>query len=159
MAKPDREVIVVVGDGSYLMMNSEIATTVMLNKKVIIVVLDNRGFGCINRLQRGTGGASFNNLLDEGTFTETTAPKVDFAAHAKALGAESESVSSLEALEAALGRARAASQSYVIAIDTDPYLTAEGGSWWEVGVPEVSERETVTQAYREQQIAKQKQPY
>lgn len=159
MAKPDREVIVVVGDGSYLMMNSEIATTVMLNKKVIIVVLDNRGFGCINRLQRGTGGASFNNLLDEGTFTETVAPKIDFAAHAKALGAESESVSSLEALEDALGRARAASQSYVIAIDTDPYLTAEGGSWWEVGVPEVSERETVTEAYREQQIAKQKQPY
>ena len=63
MAQPDREVVVIVGDGSYLMMNSEIATSVMLGVKLIIVVNDNRGFGCINRLQHATGGEPFNNLL------------------------------------------------------------------------------------------------
>ena len=63
MAAPDREVIVMVGDGSYLMMNSEIATSVMLGLKLIIVLLDNGGYGCIDRLQRATGSASFNNLL------------------------------------------------------------------------------------------------
>ena len=65
MAKPDREVIVMVGDGSYLMMNSEIATSVMLGRKLIVVVLDNRGFGCINRLQQAVGGVPFNNLFDD----------------------------------------------------------------------------------------------
>ncbi len=64
MARPEREVVVMVGDGSYLMMNSEIATSVMLGLRLTIVVLDNRGFGCINRLQRATGGESFNNLLE-----------------------------------------------------------------------------------------------
>ena len=63
MAQPDREVVVMVGDGSYLMLNSEIATSVMLGVKLIIVLLDNRGFGCINRLQKATGGARFNNLF------------------------------------------------------------------------------------------------
>ena len=85
MAQPDREVVVMVGDGSYLMMNSEIATSVMLGRKLTIVVLDNRGFGCINRLQRATGGESFNNLFEH---TEhVTLPEIDFAAHAASLGA------------------------------------------------------------------------
>src|SRR3546814_4774878 len=65
MAEPQREVVVLVGDGSYLMMNSELATSVMLGLKLLVVVLDNRGFGCIDRLQRATGGAGFNNLLDD----------------------------------------------------------------------------------------------
>ena len=64
MAHPDREVVVMVGDGSYMMLNSELATSVMLGHKLIVVLLDNRGYGCINRLQMATGGASFNNLLD-----------------------------------------------------------------------------------------------
>ena len=76
LAHPEREVCVLVGDGSYLMLNSEIATSVALGAKLTIVVLDNRGFGCIERLQAATGGASFNNLLSD------TAPRVDFAAHA-----------------------------------------------------------------------------
>src|SRR5258707_5119965 len=63
LACPDREVIVMVGDGSYLMMNSEIATSVILGRKLIIVVLDNRGFGCINRLQRATGGEGCHKQL------------------------------------------------------------------------------------------------
>ena len=78
MAQPDREVIVMVGDGSYLMINSEIATSVMLGIKIIIVVLDNRGFGCINRLQKATGGARFNNLLEDAH--HETLPEIDFAA-------------------------------------------------------------------------------
>ena len=82
MALPDREVMVVVGDGSYLMMNSEIATSVMLGQKLIIVVLDNRGFGCINRLQQATGGAPFNNLLRDAR--HEALPDVDFVAHARA---------------------------------------------------------------------------
>ena len=65
MALPDREVVVLVGDGSYMMMNSELATSVMLGQKVIVVILDNRGFACINRLQMATGGDNFNNLLDD----------------------------------------------------------------------------------------------
>src|SRR5690606_21265724 len=65
IARPDDDVIVMLGDGSYMMLNSEIATSVMLGKKLTIVVLDNRGFGCINRLQMATGGANFNNLLKD----------------------------------------------------------------------------------------------
>ena len=82
MASPSREVFVVVGDGSYLMLNSELATSVMLGQKITVVLLDNRGFGCINRLQRGTGNAGFNNLLED---CHGDAPDIDFAAHAKAL--------------------------------------------------------------------------
>ena len=83
MADPTREVVVMVGDGSYLMMNSEIATSVMLGLKLIIVVLDNRGYGCINRLQRATGGESFNNLLRD-TRARNACRQIDFAAHAAA---------------------------------------------------------------------------
>ena len=86
MATPDREVVVTIGDGSYLMMNSEIATSVMLGQKLIIVVNDNRGFGCINRLQQATGGAPFNNLLRDAR--HEALPEVDFVAHARSLGAE-----------------------------------------------------------------------
>ena len=65
IARPDGEVFVMVGDGSYLMMNSELQTSVMLGRKLIVVLLDNSGFGCINRLQRACGGESFNNLIDQ----------------------------------------------------------------------------------------------
>ena len=130
MAAPEREVYVMVGDGSYLMMNSEIATSVALGKKLVIVVLDNRGFGCIHRLQTlGCGLDAFNNLLTD------KAPDIDFAAHAKSLGAEAEKVSGVAELEQALKRARAAKRSYVVVIDTDPERgTAEGGAWWDVPV-------------------------
>ena len=106
MALPEREVVVVVGDGSYLMMNSEIATSVMLGRKLIVVVLDNRGFGCINRLQQATGGAPFNNLLRDAR--HETLPAVDFVAHARALGAEAVKANSIAELEAAFKQARAA---------------------------------------------------
>ncbi|WP_108651081.1 3D-(3,5/4)-trihydroxycyclohexane-1,2-dione acylhydrolase (decyclizing) [Dongshaea marina] len=147
MARPDSQVYVMVGDGSYLMLNSEIATSVMLGHKIIVVVLDNRGFGCINRLQHACGSQGFNNLLKDCKSAEWGAPKTDFAAHAASLGALSESVSGIAQLEQALVRARAADRSYVIALDTDPLSTTEaGGSWWEVVVAEVSNREQVRQA-------------
>ena len=104
-------------------------------------MLDNRGFGCISRLQEGTGGAPFNNLLD------AAAPAVDFAAHAASLGARSEKVEGILALEAALVRAKASDRTYVIVIDTDPAIaTQAGGAWWDVAVPQVSERSEVRAA-------------
>lgn len=159
MAKPEREVIVVVGDGSYLMLNSELATSVMLGHKIILVVLDNRGYGCINRLQQATGSAPFNNLLENCVAVDEGAPKIDFAAHARALGATSESVTGISELEAALGRARASKKSYVIALDTDPFMTSAGGCWWDVAVPQVSPREQVNTAHEKYIEAKRKQPY
>jgi 3D-(3,5/4)-trihydroxycyclohexane-1,2-dione acylhydrolase (decyclizing) len=145
MARPDREVVVMVGDGSYLMMNSEIATSVMLGLKLTVVLLDNRGFGCINRLQRATGGASFNNLLEHAW--HEVLPQVDFAAHAASLGAMAEKVDTLAALEDALKRARTAERTTVIVIDTDPLASTDaGGHWWDVAVPEVSERAEVREA-------------
>lgn len=147
LARPEREVIVFVGDGSYLMMNSEIATSVMLGAKLIVVVLDNRGYGCINRLQQACGGAPFNNLLDDCLQGPAGAPAIDFAAHARALGAHGEHVADLAALDAALARARAAERTSVICIDTDPARTTDdGGWWWEVAVPEVSPRAAVREA-------------
>jgi len=131
LAHPKREVCVLVGDGSYLMLNSEIATSVALGAKLIIVVLDNRGFGCIERLQAATGGASFNNLL------EADAPRVDFAGHARSLGAVSEKVGGIADLPQALERARRARKTAVVVIDTEPrHGTAEGGTWWDVAVTE-----------------------
>ncbi len=145
MARPDNEVVVMVGDGSYMMLNSELATSVMLGHKIIVVLLDNRGFGCINRLQMATGGDNFNNLLDDAYHTEPA--HIDFAAHAGAMGATSEHVKSIEELGEALSRARASDKSYCIVIDTDPLPSTEaGGHWWDVAVPEVSERQEVNEA-------------
>ncbi|NRR30684.1 3D-(3,5/4)-trihydroxycyclohexane-1,2-dione acylhydrolase (decyclizing) [Oxalobacteraceae bacterium] len=158
MAKPDAEVIVMVGDGSYLMMNSEIATSVMLGKKLIIVVLDNRGYGCINRLQQSCGNAPFNNMLEDCLQVGDGAPYIDFAMHAQSLGAHGENVKTIPELEQALARARAARNTYVVCIDTDPArTTSEGGCWWEVAVPEVSEREQVRTARTRYEEAKKAQ--
>jgi 3D-(3,5/4)-trihydroxycyclohexane-1,2-dione acylhydrolase (decyclizing) len=151
-------VIVMLGDGSYLMLNSEIATSVMLGLKLIIILLDNRGFGCISRLHQACGGAPFNNMWDDCVHGPDGAPTIDFAAHARALGAEAEHVHGIADFEAALARARAAKRTYLIAIDTDHRrTTAAGGCWWEVAVPEVSARAAVHQARDEYEIAKRRQ--
>jgi 3D-(3,5/4)-trihydroxycyclohexane-1,2-dione acylhydrolase (decyclizing) len=127
------------------MMNSEIATSVMLGLKLTIVVLDNRGFGCINRLQMACGGANFNNLLKDAR--HEVVPDIDFAAHAASLGAISGKVSTIAELEAALDEARLAPRTAVIVVETDPLVTTDaGGNWWEVAVPEVSERAEVRAA-------------
>lgn len=145
MAEPARDVFVMVGDGSYLMMNSEIATSVMLGLKLTIVLLDNGGYGCIDRLQRATGSPSFNNLLN--TARHVTLPMVDFVAHARSLGAKAVKVSSLSGLEAALRKARRAEGTQVIVIDTDPSEgSGIGGHWWDVAVPEVSAKPGVKAA-------------
>ena len=144
MARPDKEVLVMVGDGSYLMLNSEIATSVMLGLKLTIVLLDNRGFGCINRLQMATGSVSFNNLLKDAR--HETLPEVDFVAHARSLGAAAEKAASIADLEDALARARKNDRTTVLVIDTDPLIsTEEGGAWWDVAVPQVSERPEVVE--------------
>ncbi len=145
MALPAREVIVMVGDGSYLMLNSELATSVMLGQKITVVLLDNRGFGCIDRLQRSTGGRAFNNLLADAR--HEILPDIDFVMHARSLGAAAEKVSGVAELEQALQRASASLRSYVIVIDTDPAVaTWAGGHWWDVAVPEVSTRPEVNAA-------------
>ena len=131
----------------------------MLGYKIILVVLDNRGYGCINRLQAGTGGAPFNNLLENCQTIEGGAPKLDFAAHSAAMGAISEKVESIQELEQAMIRARAAMRSYVITLDTDPWFTSDGGTWWDVAIPQVSTRDTTQEAHRNYLKAKQKQPY
>ena len=140
LAAPDREVIAMLGDGSYLMLNSELATSVALGAKLIVVLLDNRGFGCINRLQQGTGGEPFNNLL-------TGVPAVDFVAHARSLGADAEKAGNIAELESAMARAIASDRTCVIVIETDPDRSTEaGGAWWDVAVPEVSDRSEVRAA-------------
>ncbi len=148
MARPEADVVCMLGDGSYMMANSELATAVMMGVPFTVVITDNRGFGCINRLQKGTGGAGFNNLLDESRHVNPS--QIDFAAHAAAMGAQAVKVATIAELEAALIAAKGAKIPQVVVIDTDPWPTTEaGGSWWEVGVPEVSDRAEVRAARAE----------
>jgi len=147
MASPDRPNVVFAGDGSYLMMNSELATAVMMGVSMTLVVTDNRGYGCINRLQAATGGAPFNNLLADAHYV--TLLEIDFAAHAASLGARSQKVSSVDELEEAVLAASSREGVDVIVIDTDPRPSTEaGGVWWDVAVPAVSERMAVGSAYQ-----------
>ena len=144
MALPDRDVVSWVGDGSYLMMNSDIYASVLTGNKVIYFVCDNEGFAVINRLQVNQGGEEFNNLLRNTKHTDLV--KVDFVAHAASMGALAEKVESLEEIPAAYARAKAADKTYVIVIDVAQYEWVGGGTWWEVGVPEVSNRAEVRAA-------------
>jgi 3D-(3,5/4)-trihydroxycyclohexane-1,2-dione acylhydrolase (decyclizing) len=145
MAQPTADVICMLGDGSYMMANSELATAVMMGVPFTVVLTDNRGFGCINRLQKGTGGAGFNNLLDDSYHVNPS--HIDFVAHAASMGAEAIKAGDIAELEAALAHAKGAKVPVVIVIDSDPWHTTEaGGSWWQVGVPEVSGRAEVSAA-------------
>ncbi len=144
MAQPERDVICFTGDGTYMMANSEMASAAMMGVSFTVVVTDNRGYGCINRLQMGTGGAEFNNLLDH-SYHETPSA-IDFAAHAGSMGATSVKVSNIAELEEALAKRSEVKGPYVVVIDTDPYPSTEyGGTWWEVAVPEVSVRPSVNE--------------
>jgi len=145
MAQPGADVICFTGDGTYMMANSEMATAAMMGVSFTVVVTDNRGFGCINRLQMGTGGAEFNCMLDHAVGGENS--NIDFAAHAAAMGATARKVASIAELEEALARRHKVKGPYVVVIDTDPYAsTPHGGTWWEVGTPEVSDRAEVAEA-------------
>ena len=145
MAEPDRDVICFTGDGTYMMANSELATAVMMGIKITLIITDNRGFGCINRLQMATGGEQFNNLLDTAHHVQPSA--IDFVAHSASMGATSVKAGNIAELEIALQQAKEATGPFAIVIDTDPYpATPDGGNWWEVAVPEVSERPAVREA-------------
>jgi 3D-(3,5/4)-trihydroxycyclohexane-1,2-dione acylhydrolase (decyclizing) len=140
MARPDGEVIAFVGDGSYLMLNSELYSSVQTRQKLIVVVCDNGGFAVIDRLQTGQGGRSFNNMFEEPI-------RVDWAAHARSLGCEGIAVGSITELEEAFERARGADRTTVIAIEVAPDAWTPGGAFWEVGVAEVSKREEISAAH------------
>ena len=158
MALPDSQVYVMVGDGSYLMMNSEIFSSVMLGLKLIIVVVDNGGYGCIHRLQENCGNSGFNNLIRDCRSTQNEVMRVDFAAHARSMGAKSEEVEGIASLEKALERARSSETTYVINILTDPNKTVkEGGNWWDVAVAEVSNEKGVNKARKNYELQKEKQ--
>ena len=146
MANPKREVFALAGDGSYLMMNSDILTSVMTGHKIIAVVCDNGGYAVIDRLQRGKGGASFNNMLRD---CRGGGPRgVDFVAHAKSMGANGERAESVADLEAALARARKSRRTYVISIRTAEQDWTAGDAWWDVAVPAESPRPEVRRARR-----------
>ena len=147
MARPDHETFVMVGDGSYLLMNSDILSSVMSGHKLVVVLCDNGGFAVIDRLQRNSGNASFNNLLKD--CRSVAQVKVDFAAHARAMGAHAEKLASIADLDAALSRARAADRTSVLVIDVDTYGWTPNDAWWEVAIPQVSERPAVLAAAAE----------
>ena len=154
MAEPDRDVICFTGDGTYMMANSELATAVMMGIDYTLIITDNRGFGCINRLQMATGGAEFNNLLDHAVHESPSA--IDFAKHAESMGAKAVKVRDVSGLEAALA-ARKGRGVEVIVVETDPYPSTEaGGHWWDVAVPEVSQREEVRKARAAYEAATEK---
>ncbi len=156
--EPDQDTIIFTGDGSYLMLNSDIYSSVLSDKKLIILVLDNGGFAVINKLQNGTGNESFNNLFVDCP-TVASPFRVDFVAHARAMGAEAESVDTANDLEAAFKRAKASHKTYVIYMAVDAYegWTAEGHTWWEVGTPQVSENAKVDAAHKEVEAARERQ--
>ena len=133
MARRTGDVIAFVGDGSYLMQNSELLSSVLAGHKLIVILCDNGGFAVIERLQLAQGGASYNNMLPDGV-------RVDWVAHARALGCEAEAAATPDELADALDRARRADRTTVIALRTAPQAWTEGGAFWEVGVPAVSDR-------------------
>ena len=146
MADPEATPFVMVGDGSYLLMNSDIYSSVLTGHKMIVVVCDNGGFAVINRLQNFKGVPSFNNLLADCRVREPFA--VRFAQHAEAMGALTRHVESLADLDAALDWAKTTDRTTVISIVTDAYAWVPGDADWDVGVPEVSDRPEVREARR-----------
>lgn len=147
MARPEQESIVLVGDGSYMMANSELATSLLLGQKMIVVILDNRGYGCIERLQIKTGSPGFNNMLDDCVPDGGERSNIDFAMHARAMGADAVHVKDIAELKSAMVKARQAKRTQVIVIDTTHHRITDGGCWWEVAVPEVSVRPEVNEAH------------
>lgn len=156
LAAPERDVICFVGDGSYMMANSELATAVMRRVPFTVVLTDNRGYGCINRLQQGCGGAEFNNMYKDSNIEAQ--PDIDFVAHAASMGAYAVKAANIADLEAKLAEARNREIPSVIVIDTEAVSgTGAGGHWWDVAVPEAGgpdRLEKARAAYREN-IARQ----
>ncbi len=155
----EQDTIVFIGDGSYLMLNSDIYSSVLTEKKLIVLVLDNGGFAVINKLQNNTGNESFNNLIKD-TPTATAKPfSVDFEAHAKAMGANAVTVANPDELGKAFDAAKAADKTSVIVMQVDAYegWTNEGHTWWEVGTPHTSENKKIVDAHNEWESSRSKQ--
>jgi len=150
--------IVLVGDGSYMMMNSDIYSTVLSGHKMIVVVCDNGGFGVINRLQTSMGVPGFNNLLKDSRVLNKDAPlHVDFVSHARAMGAEARFCESLADLETNMEWAQSTDKTTVLVINSDAYTWTAGGADWYVGVPEINERDSIRQARAGQEAFRKKQ--
>ncbi|KQX69813.1 3D-(3,5/4)-trihydroxycyclohexane-1,2-dione acylhydrolase (decyclizing) [Angustibacter sp. Root456] len=147
MARTQGEVFALVGDGSYLMLNSDIYASVLSGHKFVLVVCDNGGFAVIERLQRGKGGRSYNNMLRDSRGSGA-AVRVDFAAHSAALGAHTERVHDLDALHRALADARTHDRTSVIVVDVAESDWTDGSLFWQVGIPEVSDLADVVEAGR-----------
>ena len=144
--------IVMLGDGTYMMMNSDIYSTVLSGHKMIVIVCDNGGYAVINRLQQFKGVPGFNNLLSDCRIQNPqNPPHVDFAAHAASMGAAARKCENLAELEAALEWAKANDRTTVLSIVTDAYSWVPGDADWDVGVPEISKRDSV-KAAREHQL-------
>ncbi len=155
MADSSRTPIVMVGDGTYMMMNSDIYSSVLTGHKLIIVVCDNGGYAVINRLQNFKGGQSFNNLIKD---CRVKAPfAVDFAKHAESMGALARKVESIGDLEQALDWAYTTDRTTVISIVCDADEWVPGDAWWDVGVPEVSDKESVRAARADHELGRRKQ--
>jgi 3D-(3,5/4)-trihydroxycyclohexane-1,2-dione acylhydrolase (decyclizing) len=147
LALPDREVVCFVGDGSYMMLNSELATAAMRRVPFTVVLTDNRGYGCINRLQIGCGGEEFNNMYKDCNIEEQ--PEIDFVAHASAMGVHAVKAAGIADLEAQIVAARGRNRPSVIVIDTDAVPgpgEGGGGFWWDVAVPEIGRSEKLEAA-------------
>lgn len=156
--QPDQDTIVFTGDGSYLMLNSDIYSPVLSDQKLIVLVLDNGGFAVINKLQNNTGNESFNNLFSDCP-TVNQPFTVDFAAHAAAMGAIAETVENPAELGEAFKRAKAVDKTSVIVMKVASHdgWTTQGHTWWEVGTPQVSKRESVREAHVEVESSRVKQ--
>jgi 3D-(3,5/4)-trihydroxycyclohexane-1,2-dione acylhydrolase (decyclizing) len=148
MADPTRTPIVMIGDGTYMMMNSDIYSSVLAGHKFILIVCDNGGYAVINRLQNAKGGASFNNLLKDCRVKEPF--PVDFVAHAASMGALTRRVENLAELGEAFDWAKTTDRTTVLTIVSDAFVWTPGDAWWDVGVPEVSARPGVVAASKEQ---------
>ena len=156
--RPEKDTIVFLGDGSYLMLNSDIYSSVLTGRKLIVIVCDNGGFAVIDKLQNNTGNESFNNLIKDCNIAVPPF-SVDFETHARSMGAIAETVSSIAELKEAFVRAKAADRTYVISLQVDAYegWTGEGHAWWEVGTPETSDSQRVRDAHRKQEDGRRKQ--
>ena len=155
MANPDKEVISFVGDGSYLLQNSDIYTSIITNHKLIIIVCDNGGHAVINRLQLLKGGKEFNCQFSSSKVENLT--DVNFAKHAESLGATGEEVSSIADLEKAFERAKKSKKTYVISIKTHAYQWLEGSAYWESPTLELPTTKENKKALEEHRAGQSKQ--
>jgi len=160
MAAPDREVYVMVGDGSYLMMAQEIVTAVQEGVKLNIVLLDNHGFSSIGGLSQACGnrGMGTSYVYRKGDSYEGDLLLVDFVANAASLGAEAVRVKTREELRESLLRARQQDHTTVVVIETAREQRVPGyESWWDVPIAEVSDLDSVRNARRSYERAREKE--